>query len=328
VAPKTPPAPTGPKPDIKLTLDAPTTHGPWTVHVANAGDIPVRLVADARLLTLELTPRGARKPLRCQLPADMRPADDTERTLVLPPKRSYSESFEPRLYCFGQHELEALEATTIVVARLGWPERANGRGPHVVAPIEGVEPEVAALADIASAPVSLPDEPTPMAPPEPTRTAADPDPAHLVLGSSRAVDAQTAENLTLTVTLRNDGKRALRVRFRPETLGFEVTSSSGVQHCGWPTVPSAPTRDYFSTLAPGGAESLTVVIGDYCGRAPFERPGLVVLRPNLDTRRASGEAIGLKTFDGVVIAATPSVVRLHQGNGKPRIEHPRLDPAQ
>jgi hypothetical protein len=151
---------------------------------------------------------------------------------------------------------------------------------------------------------------------------------HLVLGSSRAVDAQSAENLALTVTLHNDGKRAVRVRFRPETLGFEVTSSTGAQHCGWPAMPSAPARDYFSTLAPGGAESLTVLVGDYCGRAPFERSGLVVLRPNLDTRRGGGEAIGLKTFDGVVIAATPSVVRLHQGNGKPRIERPRLDPAQ
>ena len=328
VAPKAAPAPAGPKPDVKLTLDAPTTHGPWTVHVANAGDIPVRLVADARLLTLELTPRGARKPLRCQLPVDMRPADDTERTLVLPPRRSYSESFEPRMYCFGERELEALAATTIVVARLGWPERANGHGPHVVSAIEGVEPEVAALSDIASPPVSLPDEPTPMAPPEPTRTAEDPDPVHLALASSRAVDAQTAENLALTVTLRNDGKRPVRLRFRPETLGFDVTSSSGVQHCGWPTTPSAPARDYFSTLAPGGAESITVILGDYCGRAPFERPGLVVLRPNLDTRKASGAAIGLKTFDGVVIAATPSVVRLHQGNGKPHLERPRLDPAQ
>jgi len=327
-APKAPPAPAGPKPDVKLTLDAPTTHGPWTVRVANAGDIPVRLVADARLLTLELTPRGARKPLRCQLPADMRPADDTDRTLVLPPKRSYSESFEPRLYCFGERELEALEATTIVVARLGWPERANGRGPHVVSAIEGVEPEVAPLADLESPPVSLPDEPTPMAPAEPPRTAEDPDPVHLALGSTRAVDAQSAENLALTVTLRNDGKRPVRVRFRPETLGFEVTSSSGVQHCGWPAMPSAPTRDYFSTLAPGGAESLTVLVGDYCGRAPFERPGLVVLRPNLDTRRASGAPIGLKTFDGVVIAATPSVVRLHTGYAKPRIERSRLDPAQ
>jgi len=327
VGPKTPPASGGPKPDVKVTLDAPTTHGPWTVRVANTGDIPVRLVADARLLTLELTPRGARKPLRCQLPADMRPADDTERTLVLPPKRSYSESFEPRLYCFGERELEALEATTIVVARLGWPERANGHGPHVVSAIEGVEPEVAPLADIASPPVSLPDEPTPMAPAEPTRAAEDPDPVHLALASNRAVDAQSAENLALTVTLRNDGKRAVRVRFRPETLGFEVTSSSGAQHCGWPMMPSAPAHDYFSTLAPGGAESLTVLVGDYCGRAPFERPGLVVLRPNLDTRRASGATIGLKTFDGVVIAATPSVVRLHQGNGKPRIERPRLDPS-
>jgi hypothetical protein len=328
VAPKAPPAPVGPKPDVKLTLDAPTTHGPWTLHVVNSGDIPVRFVADARLLTLELTPRGARKPLRCQLPADMRSTDDMERIVVLPPKRSYSVSFEPRLYCFGERELDALAATTIVVARLGWPEGTNGRGPYVVAPIEGIEPEVAPLAAIESPPISLPDEPTPMAPAEPLRTPDDPDPVHLVLRAGRAVDAASSESLALTVTLHNDGKRPVRLRFRPETLGFDVTSSSGVQHCGWPTMPSAPTRDYFSTLAPGGAESLTVLIGDYCGRAPFERSGLVVVRPNLDTRRAGGEAIGLKTFDGVVIAATPSVVRLHHGNEKQHIERPRLDPEQ
>ena len=326
--PKGPPTPVGPKPDVKLSLDAPTTHGPWTMHVVNAGDVPVRFVADARLLTLELTPRGARKPLRCQLPLDMRPADDMERALVLPPKRSYSESFEPRLYCFGERELDALGATTIVVARLGWPERKNGRGPYVVAGIEGVEPEVAPLASIESPPISLPDEPTAMAADEPSHTSEEPDPVHLVLKSSRAVDTESAENLAMTVTVRNEGKRSVRLRFRPETLGFEVTSSGGVQHCGWPTPPSAPTREYFTTLAPGGAESLSVLIGDYCGRTPFERPGLVVVRPDLDTRRAGGEPIGLKTFDGVVIAAIPSVVRLHQGNGKPRVERPRLDPQQ
>jgi len=328
VAPKAPPAPVGPKPDVKLSLDAPTTHGPWTVHVVNAGDIPVRFVADARLLTLELTPRGARKPLRCQLPLDMRPSDDGERALVLPPKRSYSESFEPRLYCFGERELDALEATTIVVARLGWPDHPNGRGPYVVSGIEGVEPEVAPLATIDSPPISLPDEPTAMAADQPAPTHDDPDPVHLVLRSSRAVDAGSAENLAVTLTVHNDGKRPVRLRFRPETLGFQVTSSTGVMHCGWPTMPSAPAREYFTMLPVGGAESLTVLIGDYCGRAPFERPGLVVVRPDLDTRRAGGAPLGLKTFDGVVIAGSPSVVRLHQGNGKPRIDRPRLDPEQ
>jgi hypothetical protein len=187
---------------------------------------------------------------------------------------------------------------------------------------------VAPLAAIESPPVSLPDEPTPMAATGPARIPDDPDPVHLAIRANRGVDAGSAENLAVTVTLRNDGKRSVRVRFRPETLGFEVTSSSGVQHCGWPTPPSAPVRDYFTTLAPGGADSLTVVVGDYCGRTPFERSGLVVLRPNLDTRRGGGEAIGLKTFNGVVIASVPTVVRLHTGNGKPRVERPRLDPAQ
>jgi hypothetical protein len=197
-----------------------------------------------------------------------------------------------------------------------------------VSAIEGVEPEVAPLAAIESPPIALPDEPTPMGADDPTRTPDDPDPVHLVLKSNRAVDATSAEDLTLTVTVRNEGKRPARLRFRPEVLGFEVTSSSGVQHCGWPTPPSAPVRDYFTTLAPGGAESLTVVLGDYCGRTPFESSGLVVVRPDLDTRRGGGEAIGLKTFDGVVIAATPTVVRLHQASGKQRPERPRLDPGQ
>ncbi|HEX8794794.1 MAG TPA: hypothetical protein VF765_27800 [Polyangiaceae bacterium] len=325
-APKPPAALAGPKPDVKLLLDAPTTHGPWTMHVVNDGDIPVRLVADARMLALEVTPRGARKPVRCQLPADMRPADDSERAVVLPPKRSYSESFEPRLYCFGERELDALTATSIVVARLGWPERAGAHGPYAVSGIEGVEPEVAPLAAIESPPVSLPDEPTPMPADEAARAPDDPDPVHLSLRASRAVDAESPENLGVTVTVHNDGRRAVRLRFRPETLGFEVTSNSGVQRCGWPTSPSAPAREYFTTLAAGASESLTVLLGDYCGRAPFDSSGLVVVRPDLDTRRAGGGAIGLKTFDGVVIASTPTVVRLHRGNARPRSERPRLDP--
>jgi hypothetical protein len=324
--PRPPAAPTGPKPDVKLAIDAPTTRGPWTLHVVNDGDIPVRFVADGRLLSLEVTARGSRKSVRCQLPADMRPADDMERALVLPPKRSYSESFEPRLYCFGEHELDSLEPTAIVVARLGWPERANGHGPHVVSAIEGVEPEVAPLSAIQSPPIALPDEPTPMAAMEPMQSPDDPDPVRLSLKSGRAVDAASAENLALTVTVHNEGKRTVHVRFRPETLGFDVTSSTGVQRCAWPTPPSAPTRDLFTTLPAGGSESLTVVLGDYCGRAPFERSGLVVVRPDLDTRRAGGESLGVRTFDGVVIASTPTVVRLHQGYVKPQVARPRLDP--
>lgn len=319
--------PSGPKPDVKLVLDVPTTHGPWTMHVVNEGDVPVRLVADARLLSLEVTPRGERKTVRCQLPADMRPADDMDRALVLPPKRSYSETFEPRLYCFGERELDSLSPMAIVVARLGWPERANGRGPHVVAPIDGIEPEVASLSGIDSPPVALPDEPTPAMPlAAPARAPDDPDPVRLSLKSSRAVDAESAENLALTVTVHNDGKRPVHLRFRPETLGFEVTSAAGVQHCAWPTQPSAAMREAFTTLPPNGAQSLTVLLGDYCGRAPFAASGLVVVRPDLDTRKAGGESLGLRTFDGVVVAATPSVVRLHRGDTGPHLERPRVDP--
>ena len=112
-----PPLPAKPTPNVSLVLETPTVRGPWTMRLTNQGDVPVSVAADARLLTLEVTERSGHKPVRCELPADMRPADEAERALVLPPKRSYVESFEPRLYCFGVHETPALTPGATVVRR-------------------------------------------------------------------------------------------------------------------------------------------------------------------------------------------------------------------
>src|SRR4029077_12043842 len=43
-------APAVPPPDVRLTIEVPTTRGTWTMRVTNAGDVPVRIAADARLL--------------------------------------------------------------------------------------------------------------------------------------------------------------------------------------------------------------------------------------------------------------------------------------
>jgi hypothetical protein len=86
-------------------------------------------------------------------------------------------------------------------------------------------------------------------------------------------------------------------------------------------------RELFSTLPAGGAESLSVLLGDYCNRRSFEHAGLVVVRPQLDTRHAGGQDIGLQTFDGQVIATVPTVVRLHRGTGSARLGRPHLEPA-
>jgi hypothetical protein len=324
---KEPPAPSAPSPDVRLAVEAPTTTGPWTMRVTNAGQVPVRLVADARLLVLEVTLRGEAKPVRCQLPADMRPADDMSNGLVLPPGRSYAETFEPRLYCFGPRELTALTPGATVVGRLGWPGNKD-RPPFVVSPFEGVEPVVAAMKTVDSPPIMLPDEPTPSAAPPVAPAADDPDPVKLSVTGSKAVDAASPNGIAVTVTLHNDGKRPVTLRFRPETLSFEVAGASGIEHCGWPTLPGAPMRELLTTLRPGGSESLAVMLRDYCSGHALDAAGLLVVRPALDTRQASGASIGVKTFDGEVIATTPTVVRLHQGLVREALRHPHLEPAK
>jgi hypothetical protein len=296
------------------------------MRVTNAGDTPVRLVADARLLTLEVTPRGAAKAMRCELPADMRPGDDMERALVLPPGRSYAERFEPRLYCFGYRLLDALEEGTIVVGHLGWMSGQSVRPPFEVESIAGVEPELAPLKEIASPPIGLPDEATPPAYIAPAPRADDPDPVTLSLRGPVSVDAPWPNAISVSVALRNAGKRPVMVRFRPETLRFSVIGPGGVEDCRWPRLPVAAMRDLFTRVPPGGTTELNVLLDAYCADRTFERAGLLVLRPELDTRRASGAEIGLRTFDGRVMATTTTVVRLHQG-GKPfPLPQPHLEP--
>ena len=180
--------------------------------------MPVRIAADARALSLDVTPRGARNPtVRCELPDDMRPeGGDLDRPLVVPPGKSYSESFEARLYCFGETKGGALEpGSTIVVARLGW----GGKHPRSfeVLPVEGVEPRVAAVGALEAPPVVLPDEPT--ATPAPAARSGDGavDAPEDVGGlSGHWVDVDSFSGLEVPVTLRNDGAHAVFVAYRPE----------------------------------------------------------------------------------------------------------------
>jgi hypothetical protein len=322
--PKEPAPPPGPLPDVTLTLEAPTPKGPWRMRVTNAGTVPVRLVADARLLTLEVTPRSAAKPLRCQLPADMRPADDMERPLVLPPGRSYVESFEPRLYCFGRRLADALAQGSTVVGRLGWPGGNKARPPFAVGPIDGVEPVVAPLKALESPPIVLPDEaPAKLAPPAPP-DPDDPDPPRLTLRGQASVDAASPHGISIEVTLRNNGSRPVTLRYRPESLRFTVASPGGVEECAWPIRPVAAMRELYSTVRPGATASIAVQLEAYCTQS-LDAPGLLLVTPHFDARKSSGEDIGIRSFDGEVDATVPTVVRLHKGLKPPPFVRPHVE---
>jgi hypothetical protein len=293
------------------------------MRVSNEGDVPFRIVADARLLALDVLPRGARESTRCALPGDMRPENDLERPLVLPPGHAYVESFEPRLYCFGGKKLDALAPGTIVVARLGWLGKASRFA--AVSPIDGVEPRLASRPSVDAPPIVLPDEPTPALTPSVIAGPADQDPPKLSLRSGESVDADLSSAIEIPVTLRNQGTRAVVLRFRPETLRFDVSSPGGADHCAWPSLATAPTRDLFTTLAPGATTSLVAVLGQYCDSHTFDNPGLLVVRARLDTRNASGASLGLATFDGEVVALSPTIVRLHRGRSAKPSVRPQLE---
>jgi hypothetical protein len=86
-------------------------------------------------------------------------------------------------------------------------------------------------------------------------------------------------------------------------------------------------RELFSTLSAGGAETQQVMLSDYCNGKSFDHAGLVVVRAELDTRHADGQDVGLRTFDGQVIATDPTLVRLHGGTGGVHLARPHLEPA-
>jgi hypothetical protein len=189
-----------------------------------------------------------------------------------------------------------------------------------------VEPELAPLKDIASPPIGLPDEPSATLETAVPRRPDDPDPATLTLRGPASIEAQLATGIGITVTLHNAGKRTVIVRLRPETLRFAVTGPMGPEDCRWPLAPVAAMHELFSTVPAGGNADLSVLLDAYCPGHSFDEPGLVVVRPELDTRKASGADIALRTFDGRVVATSPVVVRLHQGLKHPRLQHPHLQP--
>lgn len=326
-AQKGPPKPARPallQASVKFSVAAPATSSGWLLSVVNEGDVPVRILADARLLAFDVTPRSARRSIHCELPTAMRPADDLERALVLPPKREFRETFEPRLYCFGREGFDALAPGAIVTARLGPHVSAFRSAPSEVFPIDGVEPVVAPTRILQAPPIALPDEASlhPAAG-HPESPAEALDLPRLKLESPLAIDADSPEAVEVPLTLRNEGSTPVTVRFRPETIGFHVTQPAGALSCFWPVLPTAPTRELFTTLAPRGSVELTVTLQSYCADELFAHSGILEIRPFLETHGASGAPLGLRTFEGRLTGSSITFVRIQHGRVTQPLVRPR-----
>jgi hypothetical protein len=332
---KTETAPPGPPPPtLKLTVDAPGPDASWTVRVENTGAVPVRIVADARVLALDIQEEGADEDasprkghashgVRCELPADMRPSDLDERTVVLPTGRSYAEKIDPRLFCFGAHDAAALVAGAKVT-----PHLVGTRDVPVVRPVEQVEPAVGSVADLAGDVATIGPAATAAAP-----SKESPAGEGLVVTTPPFADYGVGWEAEVTVTVTNRSRETIPFLLRPETIVLDVTGPSGVGvtdpspvvHCAWPGSPPPAIYEMFTRLAHNESSSVTVLLSALCPDGALQRPGLYVVHASLDTRAAGGGATGVKAFAGKVLGASTTRLRVREWNGvPPTLARPQL----
>ncbi len=320
---KPPPPPPPPPPQVSLALDAPTPHQ-WTMKVANTGTVPLRIVADSYLLSLDVTPPGGRT-VSCRLPRDMQPVSDVARALVLVPGRSYTAHFDPRLYCFSSRDAAALVPGASVVGHFGW-RSTHLAPPYVTAAlVAGDAGAPAAAKEIQAPPITLPPAPADAGAPEAASTTVPTVafreqlkvtmPARLDIG--RLFERQTVIRVT------NEGERSLRVLVRPQTLGFVVRRTDGrLVRCSG-SLAAVAIPELLHTLSPRRHTSEVVGIGPSCPDGTFLHSGLYVLRPVFDARQVTAPDDVTNVYTGVS-EGEPSLMRLHSG-AEPR-PAPRVDP--
>ncbi len=311
------PAPTPPSVTVEIVASEPATG--WSMRLTNTGLEAVRVVADARLLSLEITPPGGGPVARCVLPAEMRPVTDTGRTIVLVAGRSYSESFDPRLYCFAERERVALVAGAAVVGRVGFG--ADSPSPPFVAALAApLRPELHAT-ELVSAPVTVGAASPVVASPPASAPVSDAVPAALSVSMPARIDASAAGDTEIAFSVDNAGPRPSSLLLRSATLGLLVERPDGVTlRCGGNGSRLTAIAEAATVISPGGRASRSVNASALCPDV-FDAPGLYVVRPRVDTRGVVGRASG---FVGELLGAA-SFVRVRQGRGDLR-PRPAPDP--
>lgn len=329
-AASTPSASTPPAPAVKLEL-TPAPSGPWTLKITNNNETPVRLAADARLLSLEIANTTATSGTitKCSLPDDARPSTDEGYELVMPSKRSWTATFDPMLYCFGSRA--ALVKDASVKARFGWRSVATKGGanastspPFAVTPVGASVGKLTPEKELESDPVTIPETVTavPKPPPPPASSDAPPPPPNVYLTVPETMDAAKGQELSTTVSLVNESDRPITLLFRPDMVNFALSGPAGTVACGAPRVIGSPPRDLFITVGVKARTSLGVLFTSTCPAGTFDHPGLYRLTPRLDTTNASGRHINVKSWDGVATSKSPLLLRIRQPK-RPSITGPR-----
>jgi hypothetical protein len=332
--------PAAPSP-LVLTVTPGSAGGPWKLRLENTGDLPLRVVADARLLVMDLTrapqadgeeapkkvARRDAKELRCALPAGARPSSDDGPSLVIPGKRSWSVSFDPLFHCFGARERAALVSGTTVRASFGFapPKARAGRatteaGPYVAEPVGAAIGKLMPMKRVESATFTLTEPVTVLPPPDGAANAGGAPaesslPTKLSVSMPEALDVPIGREVAATVTVTNEGERSTMLLFRKSTVQFKVSGPAGSIACGKKANVKAPIRELFTTLGKRGRAQMTLLVTAICPPGTFDEPGVYRLFARVDTTNASGRSLGLRTWDGEAEAKRPLLLRIQRPHG-------------
>jgi hypothetical protein len=304
---------------MSLTVEPADATTTWTLRLENMDSVPIRIIEDWRLLSLEVTPppppHGRAVTRHCVLPAVMRPTTDEDHVLILAPRASHLMTVDPRAFCFDGAQARALIPGASVVAHFGFsPDRANPASPPLVATPDEPSADRAGVKEVVSESFLLPELPPLEVEPGESDAASPVEAAAesptLTVSTPPRVDSDNIRDLSLTVTVTNPTARRVTLLLSPHTIAIDATNHFGVTFpCQWEMPPTA-IAELFTTIPPRGRASTTVLVAAMCPPQFLAWPGLYTLRASVDTRRIPTEQIGIHAFTGRVTAAEPTLVRI------------------
>lgn len=242
------------------TADAPQ---PFRYVVSLRASSSAEVIADVRLLRLEVRVPGRRRAHRCDMPGRPRRADES-RARTLAPGERWAEWIDVRELCWGR-SLEALETEGATVEASY--EVGRGRRAWVVRRSDGSSP-MRALTRVSVEPPHAP-----AAPALDDATAA----ARVTLSSA---DARSS-NPTFRVAVYGGGATIRRAWLRPDRFRFRVVSPTGeVTFCSLPPSGRA-IPDLFSRIGARRAVRFSLESRAYCGDDVFEDAGIYEVTPTV-----------------------------------------------
>jgi hypothetical protein len=344
---------------LKFTVDA-ESEGRWRMALENTGDAPLRVLADARMVWLEVvtapvepdeTSKKKAKPKAypkgkipvCRAPADLRPSiAHSDRWVVLQKGERVVEHFDPVLLCGASAAGAGLTRGALVYPHYGTPPDAamlralkqkkpvKPKGPFVVEPA-GATADAPFLRDVEAPSLAIAYEMAAFSPESfaagggPGRPAEDLDERapRLQLTAPPHGDAATETDVSLRVVTKNVGLRSATIHLRPDDYAFSITPPDGPPTtCGPGAASRGAARDFFTTMSPGSTRTETAWLRELCAGRTFSRPGVYLVAPRL-VLREDGRDYGLSAFTGDVTAPNPTRIRVRSGR-LPFHVHPPL----